>query len=295
MLIGLQPYDFVPSVVDPGSGTAGPLGIEAVIEYNGLLLNRLTDYDKYRITSIDGLADADIRDSRSVNPGRHGETAFQAFYGGRTLVLNGRIEAHTLNKLRDMQRELRLAFNELEEKPLIFKSYFGSPYDKVIYCRKGASLTMPEKQDDLRAFRDFQITMRASNPRFLTYDQRAASWIATGSTASFQFMFGPTNDGTFSAEPRMILTGPMTNPSIHNHSTDETFVLETTIPTSVSYTVDVAQRTIFDSFNQIKLGDISASSDWITLDPGSNLIEISATGLTNGVSGVSILWHDTWI
>jgi phage-related protein len=294
--IGLSPYGATPpGEIDPGEGLASIPGLEAKLEYNGLLLNNIADVDKFRVMSIDGLADADLRDSRAVNPGRHGETAFQAFYGGRTLVLNGRIEAHTLNKLRDMQYDLRLAFNELEEKPLIFHSYLGSAYDRVIYCRKGASLTMGEKQDDWRFFRDFQITLRASNPRFLTYNQKAATWTATASTASFQFMFNVINSGTFDAEPKIVITGPVINPQITNHTTDETLVLNTTLTSAESVIVDVEKRVMTDNYGNVIRSHINAISRWPSIAPGSNYFEISATGLTSGVSSVSVLWHDTWL
>src|SRR5687767_15110427 len=82
-----------PVVSLPGSGLAIPRGLEAVFKYGDLVLNDRTKIDKYRITQIDGLDDPDVRDSRDVNPGSHGETPHAAFYGGRTLALNGRIEA----------------------------------------------------------------------------------------------------------------------------------------------------------------------------------------------------------
>lgn len=293
-LIALRPYGAVTGI-DPGSGVSGPPGLETKFEYNGLYLNDLSLTDKYRVMSIDGLADADIRDSRAVNPGRHGETAFQAFYGGRTLVLSGRIEAHTLNKLRDMQQALRLAFNELEEKPLILHSFHGPAYDMVIYCRKGASITMGEKQEDWRYFRDFQLTLRAANPRFLTYDQKAETWTAANTSETFAFMFGATNAGTFEAEPKFIVTGPITDAYIYNHTTGEAIVIDGTIPLGESWTIDVAKRTVFDNYGVSHLGSLSPTSRWVTVQPAGNYYELSATGLTVGTTSISILYHNTWI
>lgn len=155
--------------IGQGSGTAVPAGIEAVLEYNGIYLNNRSWIDTYLVTSIDGLGDADIRDDRDVNPQAHGETYFKAFYGGRTVVLSGKIRAFTLSKLRDMTQGLRQAFANLDhEKPLYFHA--GNPdYTAVLYCKKAAPLSLNESQNTPNHFeRDFQVTLRASNPRFLS-------------------------------------------------------------------------------------------------------------------------------
>jgi hypothetical protein len=171
----------------PGTGIAVPTGVESIIEYNGLLMNDTTTTDKIRITEIDGLADADIRDARDQNPGFHGETAFDAFYGGRTITLTGRIEAYTLEKLRDMQAALHLAFAELSEKPLIFRT--GNwRRDHMIYCRKINPISMRESQGNWNFYRDFVVTLRASNPRILSYQENVAD--------SFYGFFDPFDSDT---------------------------------------------------------------------------------------------------
>lgn len=108
----------------PAPFSAIPHGLEAEYLYNGLLLNaRSTSPDRYRITEIDGLSDADIRDSREDNPLQHGEIALDSFYNGRTITINGRIEAGNIAKLREMQESLRSAFGRLVESPLYIKYY----------------------------------------------------------------------------------------------------------------------------------------------------------------------------
>ena len=94
------------TVAMPGSGTSQPGGLECRFQYNNLVMHDRQYIDKIRITKIDGLQDAEIRDSRDVNPADHGETAFEAWYGGRTITFEGRIEAFNVNKLRDMQQAL---------------------------------------------------------------------------------------------------------------------------------------------------------------------------------------------
>jgi hypothetical protein len=146
-----------------------------------LKFNVTKTVDKIRIIQMDGLADADVRDSRDVNPSAHGETTYPSYYGGRTLTLTGRIEAHSLDKLRDIQQALRQAFNDISrERALIFRT--PDPRDDImLICKKSSPMTMLESQTDYRFFRDFLITLRASNPRFLSY-------LVQSSTSSFSFL-----------------------------------------------------------------------------------------------------------
>jgi hypothetical protein len=154
------------------AGTSVPGGIESVLEYNGIYLNVRDWIDTYLVTIIGGLDDADVRDTREVNPGFHGETAFPAYYGGRTITLTGKIIAHTLAKLRDMQRGLRQAFSEIDhELPLIFRTP-DPDLDMMIMCKKSQPIQMTEEQRTANHFeRAFLITLRASNPRFLSVSE----------------------------------------------------------------------------------------------------------------------------
>lgn len=152
-----------------GSGESVPPGLEAIIEFNGIYLNNRSWIDTYIVNQIGGLEDPDLRDDREVNPQQHGETAFDAFYGGRTITLTGYIRAYNIHKLRDMQQALKQALAGLKnEKELILHSWNNPSTDVKILCRKGAPIQMAEIQSVDNYFRrDFLITLRASNPRFL--------------------------------------------------------------------------------------------------------------------------------
>lgn len=97
------------------------LGVQALIEYNGLVLNDRYQADRIRITGITGLDSADIRDSRQPRPAQHGENVYDAFYGGRNIVLTGAIEAGSLQVLNELKRDLLAAFAPLVETPLKFR------------------------------------------------------------------------------------------------------------------------------------------------------------------------------
>lgn len=156
-----------PNLSITGTGFSVPRGIEAVISYNGLIMNDTTVFDKYRVMEIDGLADADIRDSREVRHGDTGEDSWQSYYGGRSIVMKVRIEAYQLDKLRDMEEALRTAFVNMEELPLYFLTN-DPEKDHYINVKKNTALTKSEDvgQYKGRFFRDWQISLRASDPRF---------------------------------------------------------------------------------------------------------------------------------
>lgn len=149
-----------------------PGGIETVIEYRSkwpVYLNVTEWVDTFLVIQINGLESADLRSSAQQNPGEHGETPGDALWGGRTLVLNGKVFAHTIWKLRDMKAGLFGAFLEVDtEYPLIFHA--ADPRDDLmIMCKLADKPSMPDQQTTRNEYvRDFQIALRASNPRFLT-------------------------------------------------------------------------------------------------------------------------------
>lgn len=177
----------------PGSGLSVPAGVDGVITFNNLTINNRRWLDTIVIEKIDGLGDADVRDERENNPQSDGETAFDAFYGGRTIVLSGFIRAFTLDKLRDITTAIKSAFLPLEELPMVFHGRdFASTCQ--IYCRKFAPLVESEEQtrDDMFR-RDIMITVRASNPNFISLDHPlvsetfgAADNFSSDSTADYE-------------------------------------------------------------------------------------------------------------
>lgn len=157
-----------PDRIDLAEQVGRPGGVESVFEYRGAYFNVRRWLDTFLINTIDGFADPDIRDSREVNPGRDGETPFNAYYGGRTIVLSGKIRAHTLAKLRNMQMGLKEIFGDIKrEYPLIVRTGDINK-DVMIYCKKSQPIVMSEVQQDFTYRRDFQVTLRASNPYFFS-------------------------------------------------------------------------------------------------------------------------------
>lgn len=292
-----------------GSGTAFPPGLETVFEYNGMVFNKLDQVDKIRVTKIDGLFDADIRDNRENNPSSDGETALDAFYSGRTIVYTGRIEAYRLEKLRDMQQAFRQAFADVgKEYPLIFHAYGFIPDGQggfkrgpsiertgQIYCRKSQPITMSEEQTDYRFYREFMLTLRASDPRFTAYLSHFFQWQSPAAGAVTNLtVFQALNNGNYPAAPLITLIGPMTNPAVTNLHSGEVLSFTGSIPVNRKWFIDVGAKTLLDLDGNSMFYRMDVASQFFSMYRGMNEIMLSATGMTTA-SSVTLEYRDSWM
>jgi hypothetical protein len=179
-----------------GTRHSGPTGIESIIEYRSpwpVYLNVVDWYDTFLVITINGIDSADLRSSAQPNPGEDGETPNDPLWGGRTVILSGKQYAHTIWKLRDMQQGLRAAFLDVHtEYPLIFHA--ADPADDLmIMCRLADKISLPDQQTTRNEYvRDFQIPLRASNPRFLSVVREIKSVLTvTQMTADFNVNVTP--------------------------------------------------------------------------------------------------------
>lgn len=279
-----------------GTKHSGPRGIEAVIEFNGLYLNVRDWVDTFLVTTILGIDDADVRDTREPNPGRHGETPGISLYGGRTVVLQGKIQTKTIWKLRDMQQALRGAFAPLYiEQPLIFHG--TTPDDDLqIFCKKSQKIDMGDTQSTLNHFeRAFSVTMRASNPRFKSTVRRY-NFLGYSTPAFDAIGFTVVNTGNFMAEPYIELTGPMNAPQLTNELNNNVLKLVGNIPAGETW--------VFDASGPAFYRKSDLADRWSYMDPTSteflyeftqpNPIRFTASGLTAASTVIS--WsNDTFM
>jgi hypothetical protein len=260
----------------PGSGIAIPGGLECMFEYNGLYMNIKKNVDRYRITNIDGLGDADIRDTREVNTDSDGETPYNSFYGGRTIVITGVIDTYTIPKLRDMQFALRQAFADIsKEMPLIFRTG-NFTNDHKIYCKKIGSNAMVETQASVSARRDFQISLRASNPRFLSFYEKFLDVSLDGTFHSTPTFLGNVhNAGNYKASPVFRIYGPSVGGiTIINDSTSQKFSIAR-IPGGEYYEYNLGApprntKYLIDQDGSNVWNMLSDDSVFVDLAPGDN-------------------------
>lgn len=276
----------------------GISGLEAEITYNGLILNRRRALAgqgfRYKVTDIGGLDDADVRDAREVNPGRDGELALPAYYGGRTITITGKIIAPNLRELRVMQQDLRTAFSTLTEQQLSFN--VGATNNVYIAARKSAPIQMREIQNDQQPTREFMVTLRASDPRF--YSSLTETVGASNFTSGKSF--NVVNGGNASVDPIIRINGPLapwtsgrTTFTITNSTSGESFTLpvDAALMAASSFNVEINSLTnsISGSYNY---GKFQAGSQFPNLKAGTNTIVTA--GLT-GTGRVAVIFKKAWL
>lgn len=272
-------------------------GVESTFVYNGLTLNDRTLVNKYRITQINGLSHADIRDARESRSGRDGERALQAFYAGRTISLGGRIEALNdhLHGLRVMTTALTGALGDLTEKTLLIDCGSLGGYDTQIDCRPSQPLAMTDEIKGWFHYRDFLITLRASDPRIVSQTLNDFTFTAAATSYASQPLFAHANDGNYKADLIINLKGPMTNPSILLGSTTFSFLGGTVIPLGQEWVIDTKAGTVKTTGGISKYNLVSFTSTLPYYVPGNNSLLFSGTSLTAGTTQVRVRYRHTWI
>ena len=257
-----------------GSKRSGPVGIESIIEYRSaypIYLNIVDWVDTWIITSISGIDGADLRTGAQPNPGGQGETPTDALFGGRTIVLSGKQYAQTIWKLRDMQQGLRGSFVDIKtEYPLIFHAV-DAVDDLMIMCKLNDKIQIVDQQTTRNDFqRDFQITLRASNPRFISVVRQVNSMAFSSSGSFDNIAFVAYNNGNYRAQTTIELKGPMTNPRVLNETNGTVSVVNGAIPTGETWVFEnVGHRcaSTARATGPIASQYIDATSMWVYVEP----------------------------
>jgi hypothetical protein len=273
-----------------GSKTSGPVGVESIIEYrsaNPIYLNVVDWIDTFLVVSINGIDGPDMRLNSQPNPGEHGETPGEALFGGRTLVLTGKQYAQTIWKLRDMQQGLRGSFIDINtEYPLIFHAVEPDD-DLMVYCKLADKIQIADQQTTKNDFvRDFQITLRASNPRFLGVVRNVFDF--SSAVASYNnIALIVKNAGNFQAQTTIELRGPMTNPTVYIDDNATAAVIAGSIPAGETWVLEntgPSKRMYRKSDQANRFTYLDATSMWMLLEPNNRLnhVRLTATGLATG-------------
>lgn len=279
-----------------GSGDSRIRGVDAIWEYNGLILNYRKWYDTYLITNIDGTDDADIRDSRENRPGEHGEIPYDALYGGRTIVLSGKIRAFNYEKLMDMKYALEDAFNDLSEKPLLIHNV--DPRKEVfVMARKNQKLVIQEAQNNWNLERDFIISLRASREYFQSRLENYAGFTNAQITAATPLALA--NKGNWPSFPRFVVTGNFaTGFTIYNGTTNKQMKIIWPVNYYSSairtYTVDMLAKTITDGTGENYFKWMDDQSDIFSFVKGINNISVQSVTTKTGNATCDVYWTDNF-
>jgi Phage tail protein len=276
----------------PGSGKAIPTMVaRTVFEINGLIMNQRDNKDVIWVEEIDGLYDADLRDSREPNPDRDGEQFYGGLYSGKPLVLTGFIEAGTMEKLEDMMFAFNEAWDDISEESMLVGRTGDVQRDWMLNVAKVQSLAMKDKQDSYRWKRQFMLSLRASSPSIYSYLLRQAS-----TQLSVSNNVTVTNLGNRKATPRILLFGAQTGAEITNNSTGEVFRLKDNwvIPAGRYYEIDFEEGTIYDDLGNNRFAAFDSTSDWFKLPKRSTtILSVASTG-RDANAAMTVYWRDTY-
>ena len=99
------------------------------------------------------------------------------------------------------------------------------------------------------------------------------------------------NAGTFPTLPTIVITGPVSNPTIVNTTTGQTIKFLITLDTLDTLTVNFAERTVM--LNSTASRYYTKVGDFFELKKGDNSLKYIANGYTASTATVS--WRDAWL
>jgi hypothetical protein len=204
-----------------------------------------------------------------------------------------------------MQQALRTAFADLStEYPLYFRTG-NFKTDHFIYCKKISPSAQNEQQQSMMVGRDFQISLRASNPCFLSYYQKLVDVSPPSVAPADDYLLATIhNSGNYRARPIFRTYGPSSGVTFTNDATGQSFSLGA-IPFGKYYEFNMGSPPT----STIYLKDDLGNNVWNMLTDGSQYIDLVGCGPRQGViqtgdnnifySGdsprVQISWFDTWM
>lgn len=286
----------------------GILGLEGQWTVGSLLLNTPQGslprvvFDK--IAGLHGRAEAD--DDRAQNTGRIGETVYPSPQRGKNVTVDGRVQAYTLQDLRNTCNALRGQFAATAEQTI---TVAPDPAYGTVSWRFAARCTGLDIDDDQSNFpataspspwqREFTLALRQSDPRYYLTGgpETLAGGFASGSTET------ATNQGTAPADPVIVGTVAngalvtMENLSVPADPSGHAYLITAAAPQAGTLTADFAARTVKvdnGAGSVLACGLDYLSSTWWDqlvpgLAPGANQIKV--TGLSSwNVSWTSASW-----
>lgn len=277
---------------------------ELIIELNGLLINSGTT-GFYLDDEVSGLEFPDVRTSSGLFSGQNGGYVSKQLFGTRSISLEGRVFHMDVAAAQQLRRHLESVLATLVDSPgpLKVTTYDGQSFLIDVYL---VDFKMPI--DRSQNFSSFKIDLLAPDP--IIYDNATGtelsapiyrtvtggfSWpvawplvwpVASGATTV-------TNNGSVFVEPRIVLTGVMTNPIITNLATGQAFKL-TNLVTSpgdvVTINMKANSRSILLNGSSI-FEKKTSDSQWWGLVRGANPIKLDTSGGSDDVTGL-VKWRN---
>lgn len=274
-------------------------------EYNGLLLGAHTPFELQQMSGLGGLPN--VRSGSVERFGHHGGVGGRHYLSARTIVATWDIFDGDDFALR--RKELQEAFAVITDPagdlPFVWK-HPGQPKLRV-YARP-VDRDVPTDRNFSLKYGQVSVRLECNDPWVYSNDEKsfnASPGITTGGLEfplTFPLQFGSgssggsqqaTNEGTAPAPWTAVITGETPNPRITHVESGKYIELNgLNIAAGDSLIIDSRQRSILYNGTASRRGFMTPASEWFALDPGTNTIQFSSSGITTGQ--LTFRWRDTY-
>lgn len=297
--------------------------VDVTIEVNNLLLNSQdVNGMGYLLHGIpEGLVPPKIKDNATEKTNDHGAFHGQNYYGRRQGVITGEIVAETQLDRVAFQRALEAAF-ALPRDPAISDGF----RDMVITTEDGTQRYAKVKTVNGPVFQHvdgepwnvfFTITVEFQKEYLEGIDKELPASEVLRQTNfplkfpgfilknNFTLLLDPVktydlvNDGNYGAHLYMIVSGPVGTIYILNNTTGAFMDISVALLAGEFLHIDteLGRITKIDSIGTQtdQLLNLSTDSSWMTIEPGTNNIQVTDDTVIAPNFAVDFLWADTYI
>ena len=277
------------------------------MEYQGFAFGGDSDY---AIAQIQGLADLPaITNGDRSRLLRHGLHPGDDFLQGRTVVMAIEVYGADSDELETNIQSLYTALRPAQDEAALVMQIPGLANGaKFLIWARPRRRSAPINREWFYNIPVMQVEWAATDPRLyaLTESSTIISLPTTSGGLTFSvtpnLTFGSvstggeadlSNAGTFQTGPVVKITGPVTDPSLENVTTGKTWDYTGTIASGDYLLVDMEDRTVLLNGTASRYSNLTASSEFWDLEPGTNTIQFRAAAYT--ASTATVTWRSAWV
>lgn len=276
------------------------------LEFRGLLVGGDTEY---------GLVNSNLADTPAVRTGNsdrlhiHGLSSGPSFLGGRVVRLVFEIESNLgrvgIGAAMDLFKQAFQPTVGLE--PLHIRHHAVADARHVTIDVEAVRISTPVNMEFYEGIPIVTVELEAADPRYYSKDLQYVSGIGLGDVSdgltwddlawplewgtAESSGFTAVNNGTFPAQPKFTVHGPIVNPLIENVTQGKQMRVNETLVEGQTLVIDASDNTVLlDGVN--RYSSIATGSSWFDLNaPGDTL----RFGALSGTGTLDAEWRPAWI
>lgn len=246
-----------------------------------------------------------------LRPTQHGATDRTILYNARSLELRGKLEADTREALWALLDDLK-GFLALGSDHVLKVRREGESTDLRTTFRVDGPVLVGLSAGMVASYLDWSVVIFCPDPRLYSDTLSSGSYDPTdtgegGLTFSLDFelvfegdgtaTLDVVNEGNIATPPTLTITGPVVNPKVTNETTGE--AIQTTgldLDTDETIVIDVAARQAYLGGTTARPDLIdSSTTTWFDLDPGTNQLRLTGSGMSATETELAVEWRSARI